>query len=120
MNSKIFIALFFSFWGLTMNLQAQSVAKQQQTDEKERQRLIVEFQQKGKYSTYLKQSVQVQTNKYNHHETEILSKLNVSEIPADFPVYRSEYSASQYADLMSKWYDSNPSLLKKETSNSQK
>lgn len=53
-----------------------------------------------------------EAGKYNYKENEILAKLNVSSIPADFPVFKKEYTNDQYDILMSKWYELHPSLLK--------
>lgn len=123
MNSKIFIVLFFSMLGLTVNLHAQT--DKQSAEEKEKQELREKFS-RGMQARKMEQrrakdnSIQVQTNKYNNREAEILEKLNTGEIPADFPSYRSEYSNEQYTILMNKWYTANPTLVKNESKNEQK
>ena len=120
MNSKIVFTLFFSFFlmGLTISLKAQTDAKQQSSEEKERLELSRKVQQglqaRSNNERLQSKSALVQTNKYNHLEAEIMSKLNTEGIPADFPVL-SGYSNEQYTILMNKWYSANPALLKKES-----
>jgi len=121
MKQTKFIVLLIAFFGLTSNIEAQSAKPQD--DEKEKQ----ELSRKVKQGMHLRETRQVQgsaltvqTNKYNHREAEIMDKLNTEGIPADFPVYKSEYSNEQYTILMNKWYVANPSLLKKDSSNEQK
>ena len=118
MNSKIVFVLFLSMMGLTINLKAQTDAKQQQAEEKEKQELRQKFQkgmQARKMERAHQRSIEVQTNKYNHLEAEILAKLNTQSIPADFPIFQPEYTNEQYNFLMNKWYEANPSLLKKKS-----
>jgi hypothetical protein len=123
MKQATFIVLLFLFFGLTTNLNAQT-DKQQSAEEKEKQELREKFQ-KGMQARKMEQraksqSIAVQTNKYNHREAEILAKLNTGEIPADFPIYKNEYSNEQYTILMNKWYTANPALINKESTNEQK
>ncbi len=121
MHSKIFILLFFSMLGLTINLQAQT--DKQSLEEKEKQELIYTLRQ-GMQTRGMKtvqvSSVAVQTNKYNHREAEIITKINSKGIPDDFPIFKNEYTNDEYTILINKWYTANPALLKKESSNDQK
>lgn len=68
----------------------------------------------------MQQAIYVQPSKYNHRELEILAKLNTEEIPADFPVYKAEYTNEQYTVLMNKWYEAHPELLRKPNENEAK
>lgn len=111
MNSKVIFALFFSMLGLTINLQAQTDAKQQEEKKQLQNRVLNAKRERS----VRERSVFVQTTKYNHKESEIYAKLNTEVIPEDFPVYKSEYSNEQYNILMNKWYSAHPALLKEET-----
>ena len=105
MKSKVLIALFFSFWGLTIDLHAQNDKKVE-----EKTPLLIPNGKRLK-----QQSLPVQSDKYHNKEQEILARLNVEIIPSDFPVYTTEYTEDQYTALMNKWYNSHTELLKKET-----
>jgi hypothetical protein len=115
MKSKIVMALFFSMIGMTVNLCAQE-AKQNQ-DEIGKQRIrdgLARGQSKRTLAqaTPVAPELNVEDTRYNHKEKEIMAKLNTEGIPADFPLYKSEYSNEEYEALMNKWYEENPTLLK--------
>lgn len=118
MKRTTLLVLLVTTLGLTNHLFAQN-AKQSADEEKERQELRRKFSQ-GMQARKLEQarlrdkSVAVQS-KYNNRESEIIAKLNTEGIPADFPVYKPEYTNEQYTIVMNKWYAANPTLLKKET-----
>lgn len=105
---------------LSMDLCAQTAEKPLTQQDKITQQRLVEGLERGNnkrtqmraVETQDSQALQVQTSKYNNKEKEILSRLNVEIIPADFPEYKTEYTDEKYNALMQKWYSGNPSLLK--------
>ena len=121
MKQTTFIVLLASFFGLTINLNAQ--VNKQSAEEQEKQVLREKFQQ-GMQARKMQQiqgaTFSVQTDRYNHREAEIMGKLNTESIPSDFPIYQNQYSDEQYTILINKWYVANPALVKKESTNEQK
>jgi len=116
MKQTMFLVLLAAFFGLTTDLSAQSANPQD--DEATKRRLEYKMSH-AKRTIEQPTEVVVQDNKYNHQEKEILKKLNTDAIPAEFPVYKPEYTNEQYTAIMNAWYTSNPALLKKETNTNQ-
>lgn len=115
MKSNLLIALFISMFGITVNLNAQEIKPIPQNDPTGRRLHEGMHRAQQKRVNMVAQPVEqpaLNTSKYNGREKEIMSKLNTDGIPADFPVYKSEYTNEEYTNLMNKWYSSNPTLLK--------
>jgi hypothetical protein len=108
MKTKIVYAMFISCMGMTSAIFAQQAEKNPDELKAQLQRRLME----SRVQRTMQQAVTVQPSKYNHRELEILAKLNTEEIPADFPVYKDEYTNDQYTILMNKWYDAHPALLR--------
>lgn len=119
MNKRTFIVLCFAFMAGATNLHAQT-DKQSAADEATKRRLEYKMSH-AKRVVELPTEVGVQDDRYNHREKEIMERLNTDAIPADFPVYKTEYTNEQYTLIMNKWYGANPALVKEKTNtNNQK
>lgn len=122
MKQTKYLVLLAACFVLPLTVLAQA-DKQGGNEEKEKQELRRKFQQgmqARKMERVQSMEVAVQTNKYNHHEEEILARLNSMGIPDDFPVYKPEYTDEQYVTLMNNWYDAHPEMLRNPSTNKQK
>jgi hypothetical protein len=114
MKSKIVMMLFLVMTGMTVNLCAQEAKQNQDEIGKQRLRDGLARGQRNRALAIATPvaGLNVEDTRYNHKEKEIMAKLNTDGIPADFPMYKSEYSNKEYDALMNKWYEENPALLK--------
>lgn len=109
-NYLVLSAVFLAFGQIAV-----AQTEKQLNEDRERQELRRKFQQgmqAHKIHRAQAMRVAVETNRYNHHEEEILDKLNVMSIPEDFPVYKAEYTDAEYVVLTNKWYAAHPELLR--------
>ena len=117
-RTKHLVSLFAAL-ALSVCVQAQS----QSSEEKEKQELRQKFQrgmQARRIEHAQAREVAIQSNKYNHHEDEIIAKLNSIGIPDDFPVYKAEYTDDQYVGIMNQWYKEHPERLRNPVTNQPK
>jgi hypothetical protein len=121
MKQSKYLVLLCACLGLSLGARAQ-VARQGD-DEREKQELRTRFEQ-GMQARRMERvqamNVAVETNRYNHHEEEILATLNTMGIPEDFPVYKPAYTDEQYVGIMKKWYQAHPQMLRNPNANEQK
>lgn len=113
MKHKNYFVLLVACLGLALSARAQEA--QQSSEDKEKQELRRKFLQ-GMQARRIERAqamtVAVQTNRYNHREEEIMAKLNIMNIPEDFPIYKPGYTDEQYIQLMNEWYNTHPHMLR--------
>jgi hypothetical protein len=112
MKLKLFFVLSLSLVGLTSKLQAQNLVEERKKGiSEEPVPLRSSIEQRRFKQTFSS----VQVSKYNNRDQEILDRLVTKTIPTDFPEFKSEFTNEQYSSLINNWFESHPSLQKKET-----